>query len=224
VNHHVSKLAAVLLGAAVALTSGCAAIIAPHKEVINAGNITVLAVDGTAHLTHITPFHNTMYASSLDGHDNEAAALNDALRKANYDVVMKSDTSFLFTLLDLYAGPADQYRPVAENPGSNVLATTGKQIGTIALCATLHLCSNPLTAVDDAAFGANQAGMNALSKASGDKKQLGTRAISLVVSQICFGNSCGVSYASSTDPTVTLDQLRVANASLGMPKILRAEP
>lgn len=216
-------LAAAFLLGVTALTSGCA-VMGPHTDEIQTGNITLLTVDGPAHLTHFTPFHNSIYVNPMDGRQNFSDEVNDVLRRDGFDVVMQRDTSILLSTSEQFAGPADQFKPAPSETSGLSVIDYGRLGLQGALCAALHTCTDALVMTNAVQGDVDAAAMNRLGHEQGDARQANKTAKLLVVSRICSMASCGASYASTSDPSVTLDQLREANASIGIPHVLRAEP
>lgn len=150
--------------------------------------------------------------------DEMTAHVNDALKKAGYNQT-PGDAKVIYTISEVYAGPASQYKE-AHTAVGNVVSTGASVAVSIATCSLLNSCSNPgvvgdnvtsgLTAASDAAQSTN--GQNVESLA-------GTN---LVVHTVCLtGRGCASSAAATSDPSISLNELRMQNAVLGLPRTMR---
>lgn len=201
----------------VTMLTGCGS----SPILIHEGSINVLTAHGPATLQHLwgTPI---VHASSLDGHDNEADLLNHILISEGFNTEMNQKTQ-LITIKEVFAGEPSQYK-TADAPSSPV---TGKMvagvIGNAALCVLINACSSPVF-LSNQVMGAVQDPENTTPYTTkSDKAQQRFRATLLVVNEACTFAGCVTAYSSTQDPTVTLNDLRVANITIGIPIALHAK-
>jgi hypothetical protein len=162
----------------------------------------------------------TVKAISTDSHTEMAGFVNEALKKAKYNVVT-GDSDLTFSIREIYAGPASEYKEAHTGAGA-VLATGASVALTVVTCAALNSCTSPgvlgngvatnLTAASDAATSANGQSVDQLKKAN------------LVIHSICLpGRGCASSAAATSDPSLTLDDLRKENAQVGLTTSMRLQ-
>ncbi|MCE0853547.1 hypothetical protein LU689_26960 [Pseudomonas asiatica] len=146
------------------------------------------------------------------------AYVNEALKKAGYNQTA-GDDKVTYTISEVYAGPASEYKE-AHTAVGNAVATGASVAVSLTTCLLLSSCSDPgvlgnnvtsgLTAASDAAQNTNGQNVDNLA---------GTN---LVIHTVCQNfRGCASSAAASSDPSMTLDDLRMQNAKLGIPRTMR---
>ncbi|MDR5799059.1 MULTISPECIES: hypothetical protein [Caballeronia] len=216
------KFSVALAGAAVITLSGCATSPAGKVDKVDLGDIHVLAVHGQRNFGGPIHFSGTVHASSLDGREDVAEKLNRAIAASGFKVSADHPT-IQYTVKEVYAGPADQYKPAQASDNisaGTVTSVLGTGVAVGLSCWLLSDCSNPLVLGNSLTQDANAAAADLRYHQNADAKQAATPAHLLVVNQICQIGSCAMAYASSTNTSITLDQLRDANAVEGMPRAI----
>ncbi|TCV51462.1 hypothetical protein [Pseudomonas sp. 460] len=160
----------------------------------------------------------TVKAVSTDTHTEMADFVNASLKNAKYNVV-HGDSDLTYSIREIYAGPASEYKEAHTGAGA-VLATGASVALTVVTCAALNSCTSPgvlgngvatnMTAATNAANNTNGQSVENLNKTN------------LVIHSICLGgHSCASSAAATSDPALSLDDLRKENAQLGLTTAMR---
>lgn len=160
----------------------------------------------------------TVKAISTDSHTEMADFVNESLKNAKYNVV-HGDSDLTYSIREIYAGPASEYKEAHTGTGS-VLATGASVALSVAACVAMNTCTSPgvlgngvamnLTSATDAANNANGQSVEQLKKTN------------LVIHSICLsGRGCASSAAASSDPALSLDDLRKENAQVGLTTSMR---
>ena len=160
----------------------------------------------------------TVKAVSSDTHTEMADFVNESLKTAKYNVV-HGDADLTYSIREIYAGPASEYKEAHTGAGA-VLATGASVALTVVTCAALNSCTSPgvlgngvamnMTAATNAANNTNGQSVENLNKTN------------LVIHSICLGgHSCASSAAATSDPALSLDDLRKENAQLGLTTAMR---
>ncbi|MFP6557370.1 hypothetical protein WJ542_03365 [Paraburkholderia sp. B3] len=211
------NLAALLIIGCITALAGCSS----SPILMREGNINVLATHGPATLQHLwgSP---TVHASSLDGRDNEADLLNQTLASEGFNVEMNRKTQ-LITIREIFAGDPKHYQTTDEpsNPISGKMVAG--VIGNAALCMLLNSCSNAEFLSNQVMDAVQDPTNEAPYTTKSDKAQRRLNAQLLVVNEACTFAGCVTAYSSTQDPAVTLNELRAANISVGIPVALHAK-
>mgnify|MGYP006951076482 CR=1 FL=1 len=160
----------------------------------------------------------TVKAVSTDMHTEMADFVNASLKNAKYNVV-HGDSDLTYSIREIYAGPASEYKEAHTGAGA-VLATGASVALTVVTCAALNSCTSPgvlgngvatnMTAATNAANNTNGQSVENLNKTN------------IVIHSICLGgHSCASSAAATSDPALSLDDLRKENAQLGLTTAMR---
>lgn len=211
-----TKIGAMSVVGCMMALSGCGA----SPVLMHEGTISVLATRGPTYLPHPGP-NVAVHVSSLDNRDNEADLLNDTLARAGYEVAVNKKTTFV-TIRETFAGNPAQYQSSASRSSPVSGKTAMSVLSSTALCALVSVCANPGTMGNVALSAAQNSAADAPDTAKDDEAQKKIPARLLVVNEVCTFSACVSTYASTQDPTVTLDELRAANVVVGMPAALQA--
>nr|QFX76593.1 hypothetical protein [Pseudomonas putida] len=210
--HVINKVIAALAATSVIMgLSGCAA----KPITVEKGPVRVQAAQINGRLVSgVTVKAVTENAALAD----MTASVNDALKKAGYNQTA-GDAKVTYTISEVYAGPASQYKE-AHTAVGNAVATGASLAVSLATCSLLSNCTDSgmvgnnvasgLTAASDAAQTTN--GQNV-------DKLAGTN---LVIHTVCLtGRGCASSAAATSDPSISLNDLRMQNAMLGLPRTMK---
>ncbi|SDJ20874.1 hypothetical protein [Pseudomonas abietaniphila] len=160
----------------------------------------------------------TVKAVSKDGHQELADYANQSLKKGGYNLT-SGDAKLTYSITEIYAGPASDYKEAHTTTG-NVLATSASVGVSVAACALLRSCNDAGVVGNTVTSGVTSASDAAQNSNGQNVSDL--KAVSLVIHSICMtGMGCASSAAASSDPSVTLDDLRTANAVRGFPITMR---
>lgn len=160
----------------------------------------------------------TVKATSTDTHTEMADFVNESLKNAKYNVV-HGDSDVTYSIREIYAGPASEYKEAHTTTGA-ALATGASVALSVVGCVALNSCTHPgvlgngvamnMTAATDAANSANGQSVEDLKKTN------------LVIHSICMGaRGCASSAAATSDPALSLDDLRKENAKVGLTTSMR---
>lgn len=185
--------------------------------IIDDGNVKIRAAPLNGKIARPLPWTDgwTVKAISNDGHSAIANLVNESLKKGGYNFV-DGDTRLTYTITEIYAGRADKYNQPHTEAGN--IITSGASVAlAVGVCALLNSCSTP------GLFGNNLSSSVAPNsdpvKNANAGADVDLAEVNLVVYSICVnGGGCASSAAMSTDQSVTLDDLRKANATLGLPR------
>ncbi|PLP85787.1 hypothetical protein CYD26_24560 [Pseudomonas sp. FFUP_PS_473] len=158
---------------------------------------------------------------STDTHTEMANYLIAALKKAKYNVVT-GNANVTFSIKEIYAGPASEYKESHKGEGLGAALTSGASVAiTVATCAALNSCSSPGVVGNGVANNMTVAS-KAFTTDSG-QSVVDMAKTNLVIHKICSSGpgGCASSAAASSDPTVTLDDLRKENAQAGLTTSIR---
>lgn len=156
-------------------------------------------------------------AISLDTHTEMAGYVNDVLKQDGYNVVT-GEAEVTYVIEEMYAGPASKYQETHNNAGAALV--TGASITlSIAACAALRSCSSP--GVIGNGVTSNLTTASNAAQSNGQVTQ-DLNKVNLVIHRICMNRmGCASSAAASSDPSITLDDLRKENAETGLTRSMR---
>lgn len=157
-------------------------------------------------------------AVSSDTHTEMADFVNESLKNAKYNVV-HGDADLIYTIREIYAGPASEYKEAHTGAGA-VLATGASVALTVATCAALNSCTSPGVLGNGVAMNMTAA-TNAANNTNGQSVE-NLKKTNLVIHSICLGgHGCASSAAATSDPALSLDDLRKENAQVGLTTSMR---
>lgn len=160
----------------------------------------------------------TVKAVSTDTHTEMADFVNASLKNAKYKVV-NGDADLTYSIREIYAGPASEYKEAHTSTGA-VLATGASVALTIATCAALNSCTSPGVLGNGVAMNMTSA-TNAANNGNGQSIE-DMKKTNVVIHSICLGgHSCASSVAATSDPALSLDDLRKENAQVGLTTAMR---
>ncbi len=149
-----------------------------------------------------------------------AKLLLKEIAAAGYQIAKPAEKSQLYTIEEVYAGKPEDYTPSKEIETSGLKFPIFHLIGNGLVCAALHVCNDPAIAANMAFDSIDNAQAEAMYNATPKLADGQNKASAMVISKLCtmLGKSCALSVALTYDPTVSLDQLRQANAEEGFPR------
>lgn len=160
----------------------------------------------------------TVKAVSTDTHTEMADFVNESLKNAKYNVV-HGDSDLTYSIREIYAGPASEYKEAHTGAGA-VLATGASVALTVVTCAALNSCTSPGVLGNGVAMNMTAA-TNAVNNTNGQSVE-NLNKTNLVIHSICLGgHSCASLAAATSDPALSLDDLRKENAQLGLTTAMR---
>jgi len=160
----------------------------------------------------------TVKAVSSDTHTEMADFVNESLKTAKYNVV-HGDADLTYSIREIYAGPASEYKEAHTGAGA-VLGTGASVALSVATCAALNSCSSPGVLGNGVAMNMTEA-TNAANSTNGQSVD-NLKKTNLVIHSICLGgHGCASSAAATSDPTLSLDDLRKENAQVGLTTSMR---
>lgn len=207
------KLAAALPGIMILTTlAGCA----EKPVVVDDGPVRIQSALINGRLPD--GWSGTVKAISIDEHSEMAAYVNEILKKSHYNVV-SGDAEVTYRIREIYAGPASEYKEA--HTGAGAALVTGASIAlTVATCAALNTCSSPGVVGNGVASNLTNAS-NAANNGNGQAVE-NLQKLNLVIHKICMNRmGCASSAAASSDPSISLDQLRKENAEQGLTRSMR---
>jgi len=204
--------------ALIAAVQGCAS--QEKISVVEAGPIKIQSAPINAILQDPTSWSGTVKAISVDGHNDIANTVNDALRASGYSVP-DGDARVTYSITELYAGPAADYVEKSSTTGASIVKTGLSVATSVAVCATLRSCGSSTMVANEVTRGMNTASVSLDNGKGQNVQQLS--GVSLVVHKVCISGlgACASTAAASADPSVTIAQLRDANAQQGLLRSIR---
>lgn len=201
----------------IANLGGCAS---PNTlAVFEEGPIRVQSTFVNSYLRDPDGWSGTVNAKSTDGHDEIAQRVNQALQAAGYKVPDQGQAQVIYSITELYAGPALGYVEKNGAVADTIIQTGLSVVGSVAACAALNTCGSSAVVGNEAAQWLTTASV-ASTNGQGQRNQDDTAA-NIVVHKVCLSGSCASTIAASADPAVTIDDLRQVNASKGIPRAMR---
>lgn len=187
---------------------------------VDLGKIHVYSSEIGSHPTFLMRLFNGKISVVDEQHSELAKALQEEVAAAGYQVATPPEKSLLYTIDEVYAGKPEDYAFPKESETSGLRFPIFHLLGNGLLCATLHVCSDPGIAANMAFDSLDNAQAEAIHHTSPNLAGGQNRATSIVISKLCtmLGRSCTLSVALAYDRTVSLDQLRLANAREGFPR------
>ena len=160
----------------------------------------------------------TVKAVSTDTHTEMADFVNESLKAAKYNVV-HGDSDLTYSIREIYAGPASEYKEA--HTGAGAALATGVSVAlTVATCAAMNSCSSPGVLGNGVALNMTEAS-NAANNTNGQSAE-NLKKTNLVIHSICLGgHGCASSIAATSDPAFTLNDLRKKNAQVGLTTSIR---
>jgi hypothetical protein len=199
------------------LVAGCQSA-AGRVDTQTQGNIRVLSLHGSRNFGGFVHYSGKIHAVDTSGREDIAKSFEDGMADRGFNIGA-DHPAMIFEIREVYAGPASGYKPVNADNGISA-GTIAGAIGAGTACWLLHACGNALVATNTGMSVGNDAAKDLGYRRNADKAQANVKASLLVVNEVCQPESCAMSYASADDPSVTLEQLRLANAKQGMPDAL----
>lgn len=196
---------------AIASLSGCAAkpiVVESGPVRVQTSQINGRLVDGVS-----------VKAETKDPALGEMTAyVNAALKKAGNNLT-PGEAKVTYTISEVYAGPASQYKEAHTTTG-NVLSTGASVAVSLTTCSLFNTCSDLGTVGENISSGVIAANDAVNSTSAQNVENLtGTN---LVIHTVCMtGRGCASSAAATSDPSITLNELRMQNAMLGLPRTMR---
>lgn len=187
---------------------------------VDLGKVQVFSSEIGSHPTFLMKVFNSKISAVDEQHPEMAKALLEEVTAAGYKVTSPPEKSLLYTIEEVYAGKPEDYIPPKDSKTSGLRFPIFHLLGNGLICATLHVCNNPVVAANMAFDNLDSAQAEAIHHTSPKLSAEQDQATSMVISRLCtmLGRSCALSVALSYDRTVSLDQLRLANAREGLPR------
>lgn len=209
------------LAAVLVLLAGLGGCASPNKQaVFDDGTIHVQSAFVNNYMLEPDSWSaGTVTAISTDGHDDIAQSVKQTLKAAGYKVPDDGKAQLIYAITELYAGPASAYVANDGAVADTVLGTGLSVLGAIATCAALNSCGSPAVVSNSTANVLTTASVAA---ANGQGQRVDVdAATNLVVHKVCFAGSCASTAAASSDPAVTVNDLRRVNVEQGIPRTMR---
>ncbi|UGA40215.1 hypothetical protein JOS77_13265 [Chromobacterium haemolyticum] len=196
---------------------GCFAADSYHVDL---GKIQVFSSEIGSHPTPLMKLFKSKISAVDEQHPELTKAFLEEVAAAGYLVAMPEEKSMHYTIEEVYAGRPEDYVMPKESGTTGLRFPLFHLLGTGLMCATLRVCSDPGIAANAVLDNVNSAQVKAIHSTSpklpGDQHQ----ATLMVISKLCTiqGRSCALSVALAYDPSITVEQLRLANAREGFPR------
>ncbi|WP_425953104.1 hypothetical protein [Ralstonia pseudosolanacearum] len=164
----------------------------------------------------LASFKGKVNVTSLDGHDDVAAKLNEQIAAAGYNVSAE-EPDIRYTVKEIYAGEAEKYTPPADKDGKVSLGAKVDIAASVGLCLIFGSCTNPAVMANEALADAAHVHADLTSKTGVDEPNHDKKPVLIVEYQVCrVGRSCANALIASYNPDLTLDQLRQVTAAKGL--------
>lgn len=161
----------------------------------------------------------TVKAISTDGHGDIAESVNRTLKAAGYKVPDDGKAQVIYSITELYAGPASGYVQQSSAVADTAINTGLSVLSSVAACAAFNSCGSSAVVGNGTADALTTA---SISVANGQGQEIhDSSAVNLVVHRVCLSGSCASSAAASADSSVTIRDLRRVNADQGLPRSMR---
>lgn len=198
-------------------------VLASDTIFVNLGKIQVFTTEAGSRPGPLMKVFGTKVAVVDEGHPELAKALEDEVERQGYSIAKPGELKHPYAIEELYAGNADGYVPPKSPEVSGYSLPAFQLVSTALMCGAFHICHDPAVAANLAAERLNDVTRNVMRDARPDQSPGQLQNQLLVVSKLCTaaGHLCASSYAISTDPGISLDDLRMANVREGFPRSLK---
>ena len=213
----------VFAAVAVLITACSSPAFAAKPSIVATDDYRVIA----AHVnTNLGSFSGKVGVTAPEGQEAVAEKLSQKIAAAGYNV-SNDDPGIRYSVRELYAGEADKYTPQGKD--GKVSLSTGVGIAaSIGLCLAFGTCSDPSYMANDVLVNLDHVNKDLTSQnpATTDPAAAGSAAavkkpVLVVEYEVCrVGRSCATSVAASYNPELTLDDLRLVNASEGLSRAI----